>query len=314
MIVTVTANTTLDNTVVLPYFEKNKTIRASQTVHSTGGKPTDASLILGEIGIPSLALGFAAGAIGKKIESLLHAKGVTTDFIRVGGESRINTILLGDDNGERWMTTITTSTLEVAPKHIETLREKFSAALYLATCVVVGGTLPATVPPSFYVEFISTARERGVPVVFDASEPNLSAGLAARPDYIKPNQDELAALVGRPVETLDDAYHAGRELQAEYGTSLVISLGKDGGLAVLSNRAYFVPPQKIEVVSAGGAGDGILAGLAAALSRSQPIEEGLRLGFAAATAVCLQLGTAVCKRTDVEHFVPKIELLPYPMQ
>lgn len=311
MIVTVTANTTLDNTVVLPYFEKNKTIRAIQTAHSTGGKPTDASYILGEIGIPSLALGFAAGAIGKKIEGLLHAKGVTTDFIRVGGESRINTIIIGDEDGQRWMTTITTSTLEVTPEHVETLRQQFGATLEGATCVVIGGTLPAGIPPSFYVEFIGLAREHGIPVIFDASEPNLSAGLIARPDYIKPNQDELSALVGRPIETLDDAYHAGRDIHAQYGTSSVISLGKDGGLAVLPDRAYFVPPQKIQVVSAGGAGDGVLAGLASSLSRGQSIEEGLRLGFAAATAICLQLGTAACKREDVERFVPKIELIPY---
>jgi hypothetical protein len=48
------------------------------------------------------------------------------------------------------------------------------------------------------------------------------------------------------------------------------------------------------------------------VSRGQPIEEGLRLGFAAATAVCLQLGTADCRRADVERFLPQIELISHP--
>jgi 1-phosphofructokinase family hexose kinase len=312
MIVTVTANTTLDITVVVPYFEKNRTIRATETVHSMGGKPTDASWILGEIGIPSLALGFAAGAIGKKIENMLQARGATTDFIWVGGESRINTIIIGDDGSERWATTITTLTLEVSTEHIESLRQQYSAALETATCVVIGGTLPAAMQPSFYVEFIGMARGRGVPVIFDAAEPNLSVGLSARPNYIKPNHDELAGLAGRPVATLQAAYEAGREIQARYGASPIITLGKDGALAVLPDRAYFIPTLNVEVVSASGAGDAVLAGLAAAVSRGQPIEEGLRLGFAAATAVCLQLGTADCCRADVERFLPAIELRQYP--
>jgi fructose-1-phosphate kinase PfkB-like protein len=198
------------------------------------------------------------------------------------------------------------------PEHVETLRQQFLAALNQATCVVIGGTLPTAMQPSFYVEFIGMARERGVPVIFDAAEPNLSAGLSARPNYIKPNQDELAALVGRPIDTIQAAYEAGCEIQAQYGASPVITLGKDGGLAVLPGRAYFVPPLTVKVVSASGAGDAVLAGLAAAVSRGQPIEEGLRLGFAAATAVCLQLGTADCRRADVERFLPQIELIPYP--
>ena len=311
MIVSVTANTTLDNTVVIPYFEKNRTIRARETVHSLGGKPTDASWILGEMGIPSLALGFAAGAVGKKIESMLQARGVTTDFIWVGGESRINTVIICDDESDKWATTITTLTLEVNAEHVEALRRQYAAALDGATCVVIGGTLPVGMQPSFYTEFIGLAKARGIPVIFDAAEPNLSAGLAAHPDYVKPNQDELADFLGRPVSTLQAAYEAGRGIQAQYGTSPIITLGKDGALAVLPDRAYFIPPLKVAVVSASGAGDGVLAGLAAALSRKQPIEEGLRLAFAAATAVCLQLGTADSRRADIERFVPQIELIPY---
>jgi 1-phosphofructokinase family hexose kinase len=312
MILTVTANTTLDNVVVVPYFEKNRTIRATETVRSLGGKPTDASWILGEMGIPSLALGFAAGAIGKEIASMLQSRGVTTDFTQVGGESRINTILICDDGRERWATTITTLTLEVLLEHVEILRQQYRAALEGASCVVIGGTLPAAMQPSFYVEFIGLAREQGVPVIFDAAEPNLSAGLSARPNYIKPNQDELAGLTRQPIETIQTAYEAGREILARYGASPIITLGKDGGLAVLPDRAYFIPPVNVEIVGASGAGDAVLAGLAASVSRERPIEEGLRLGFAAATAVCLQLGTAVCRRADVERYLPQIELIPYP--
>lgn len=309
MIVTVTANTTLDHNVIVPALEPNKTIRAVSSVYSMGGKPTDASFILGTLGTPSLALGFAAGLVGQKVEALLQARGVQTDFIQVGGETRINIVMAGRDDHSH--TTITTSTLEIAPEHLDALRLRYQSALDGASCVVMGGTLPKAMQPAFYAEYIRLAQERNVPVIFDASEPNLSAGLAARPTFIKPNQDELSALVGSPVHTLEEAYHAGRSIFDQYGTCPIITLGSEGGLAVLPEKAYRIPPLKIEVVSAGGAGDAVLAGLASSLDKDQPIEEGLRLGFAAAAAVCLMPGTADCRPEDVARLLPQVELVPY---
>jgi hypothetical protein len=37
-----------------------------------------------------------------------------------------------------------------------------------------------------------------------------------------------------------------------------------------------------------------------------------RQGFACATAVLLRPGTAECTRADIEHFLPQIELIPFP--
>jgi 1-phosphofructokinase len=310
VIVTVTPNTTTDQTVFVPGFKKGQTQRATGTFYSMGGKPTDASYVLGELGIPSLALGFAAGAIGEKIKAMLGGRGVTTDFISVGGESRVNMVII--DTEDNAMTTITTSTLDVAPPHIEALKEQVTARLAGASCMVTGGTLPKGVPPALYADLISIARAQGVPVIFDASDQNLPAGLVASPTYIKPNRHELEQLLGRPIHTLDDAYRGGREVWERYGSASIITLDADGAVAVLPDRAYFVPPLKVEVVSAAGAGDAVLAGLAAALWRKQPIEEGVRLGMAAATAVLLMAGTADCRREDVERFLPLIELRPYP--
>ncbi len=310
MIVTVTANTTLDHTVFVASFVPNKTIRAVNSIFSMGGKPTDASWILGEMNIPSLALGFAAGAMGQKVEALLHKKGVRTDFIQVNGETRINSVIIAQDTHAH--TTITTNTLEVWPEHLAALKSKYVAALEDASCLVIGGTLPRGVEPTFYNEYITIAREKQIPVIFDAAEPNLSAGLTARPTFIKPNRDELEALLGKPVPTIEAVYNAGREILEKHGTASVITLGSDGALAVLADKAYRIPPLNIEVVSAAGAGDAVLAGLAASISRQQPIEEGLRLGVAAAAAVCLMPGTADCRHEDVERLLPQVELIPYP--
>ncbi len=309
MIVTLTPNTTLDQIVLIPSFQMNRTIRATSSLYGMAGKPTDASWILAELGITSVALGFAAGAIGQKIEMMLHSRNITTNFVQVEGESRVNMVIVCEDGSGQ--STITTSSLEVNPEHIKALLTQFEAVLDNASCVVLGGTLPIGVEPGFYADVIGRARSRNIPVIFDAGQPNLSAGLAAKPSFIKPNQDELSGLVGSPVTDMPTAYTAGKHILDTYGTSAIMTFGGEGALAVLPGRAYRIPPLNINVVSAAGAGDAVLAGLAASIERGQPIEEGLRLGIAAASAVCLMPGTADCRREDVEAFLPQIELIPY---
>lgn len=309
-IVTVTPNTTIDLTVFVPAWVPDKTLRATQTVQSMGGKPTDASYILGEIGMPSLALGLAAGTTGHKVVAMLGERGVASDFIWVDGETRINVVVIDEDAGTH--TTVTTTTMDVSPAHVTALLDRARAAMAGASVMVTGGSLPRGVAPSVYADLIRIGREAGVPVIFDAAEPNLSIGLAAGPTLIKPNRDELSALLGRPVRSVEDAYAAGHHLHKQYGVIPIITLGGEGGLAVLPDRAWRIPPIPVEVVSPAGAGDAVLAGLAASFERRQPLEEGLRLGFAAATAVLLQPGTADCRRADVERFLPQVQLLPYP--
>lgn len=307
MILTVTPNTTLDQTLMIPAFEFNRTIRATSVTYGMGGKPACASYVLGTYGIPSYAIGFAAGSMGEKMKGMLNARGVTTEFIGVGGETRLNT-LIAYPNG---MTTITTNTLEVTLDHQAQLKDLLRELLGDASVVVLGGTLPSQVDPSFYTDLITMIRARHVPVIFDADEPNLSAGLQARPTYIKPNQFELERLVGTPIPDIAAAYAAGRQIVEQYGTIPIITMGDQGGLAVLPDKAYFIPPLKIEVVSPGGAGDAVLAGIAASVNQQKPLEEGLRLGFAFAAAVCLMPGTADYRPEDVAAFYPQVALQPY---
>jgi 1-phosphofructokinase family hexose kinase len=308
-IVSLTPNTTLDHTVIIPSFVHLKTIRARASFFSMGGKPTDAAYILGTLGTGSRALGFAAGAIGRRVEEMLRARGVTPDFIEVDGETRINTVIVCEDVVGQ--TTLTVNTLAVQPSHIQALMQRLAEALVDASVLILGGTLPRGMTPDFYADCIRMARARGVPTVFDAAEPNLSPGLAAQPTYIKPNEDELSDLVGQPVTDFDAAYRAGRDIYSRCGTCPIITMGRQGALAVLPDRAYRIPALPIEVVSAGGAGDAVLAGLAAHLHRGEPVEEGLRLGFAAAAATCLLPGTADCRPEDVERFLPMVELIPW---
>jgi fructose-1-phosphate kinase PfkB-like protein len=180
------------------------------------------------------------------------------------------------------------------------------------SAVIIGGSLPQGIDLDFYGRYIQAAREHGIPVIFDSSGPPLRAGLENKPAFVKPNQGELSELCRGRMDSLEQVYVGARALQERFETSPVVTLGPAGALAVLPERAYLIPPLDVEVISSAGAGDAVLAGLAASIDQGSQPEDGLRLGFAAAAAVMLTPGTADCRAADVERLIPEVKLEPYP--
>lgn len=72
---------------------------------------------------------------------------------------------------------------------------------------------------------------------------------------IKPNAEELAEAVGRPLSTVGDALKAAQELRELGAQSVLASLGADGQLLVESSGAYFSCAPVASVRSNVGAGD-----------------------------------------------------------
>lgn len=306
MILTVTLNTGLDHTLFLDELKLGYTQKARDSMISMAGKPADASWVLGGLGIPNLATGFAAGELGKKMEAMLRQRGCQTDFYWVGGETRLNVVLVV--KGDSYQTTLTTETLQITPDDIAGFKQKQAGLLERSGAMIIGGSAPRKVPPELYADLVAAAAARGVPVVLDARGPYLASGLAGRPAVIKPNREELEEFVGRALPGLQDVLGAARELRDRYEVAVVATLGKDGAFAVLAGRAYFIPALDVAVVSPAGAGDATVAGLATALARRQPLEEGVRLGLAAAAATLMMPGTADCRKEDVERLYSQVKL------
>jgi 1-phosphofructokinase family hexose kinase len=303
MIITLTPNTGIDHTVRVSSFRLNSTIRAIDSAWGMGGKATDVSWILGKLAIPTRALGFAAGQNGSRMEKMLRERGVETDFVWVDGETRLNSVIVVPGEGQ---STITSSSLNVSPKHISEFTTRYQKVLEGASCVVMGGSLPNGVPVEFYAEAIAQAHAGGVPVIFDSSGPPLAAGLRSHPELIKPNLAELSGLLGEVPASQGEVQQAARRLYDEAGTNVIVTLGKEGAIAVFGDGTYFIHPISIPVVSSAGAGDGVLAGMALAYLRQEPPEYGLQHGFALAGAILRTLATADFLIETYQDLLPNI--------
>lgn len=299
MILSVTLNSAIDRIERVQEWKWGKTIRSLESCIGMGGKGADASWVLGELGIATTATGFAAGLTGKLMISILQQKGVVTDFVEAEGETRSNLVLIGSQ--KQGQTTITTETLWVSSLHLQCFEEKYLQLLPGANALVLGGSVPTGVPANIYKSLITTAKARGVPVVFDSSGVFLRSGLQAKPDLIKPNQEEISALLGWQIKGRGAGLQAAREVKANYGCDVIVTLGGEGAVAVSEESAWQIEPMDLEVRNAAGAGDAVLAGMAYGLSQNWTFEESLRLAFACANAVLLTLPTADCRREDVER-------------
>lgn len=309
MILTVTPNTALDRVLRVPRLTPNRTLRSQPALLSPTGKGVDVSLFLAELGYETAAMGFAAGAAGRQLEAALIAKGVTAALTWVEGETRTNIVILGDEDGTH--TTITSDSLRVAPEHVDQLVAEFERRVTSARCVALGGSLPAGVDPSFYARLIGIARARGVPVILDASGATFRAALPARPDWVKPNREELEGLAGVTLPSLVDVHAAALDVVRRHGCGVLASLGAEGALAVTTTAAWFVPALRVPVVNPAGAGDALVTGLAAALAQGWPLERGLRLGAAAAASTLGKPGTAECERGEVERLEGEVRVVAW---
>ncbi len=91
MIYTVTFNPSLDYIVSVGHFRLGELNRTKNELLFPGGKGINVSIVLKNLGIDNVALGFTAGFTGREIERLLQEKGVRSNFVRLkGGFSRIN--------------------------------------------------------------------------------------------------------------------------------------------------------------------------------------------------------------------------------
>mgnify|MGYP003704776511 CR=1 FL=1 len=103
------------------------------------------------------------------------------------------------------------------------------------------------------------ARSRGAKIAIDSSGPEFKAAMEMVPDLIKPNQFELAELVGRSLNDIHDVIDACREVIDRGVKQVLCSLGVDGAILVTKDEVIHCEPATAASGNPVGAGDILLA-------------------------------------------------------
>ncbi|MFG2224040.1 1-phosphofructokinase [Streptomyces sp. NPDC048644] len=257
MILTVTPNPSLDRTYEIPALDRGAVLRATADRIDPGGKGVNVSRAVAAAGRRTLALLPVGGAAGAALAALLEADGIEVAGVPVAGQTRSN-ISVAEPDGT--LTKINAAGPELSAAESDALLaavgERSAGADWIACC----GSLPRGLAPEWYAELVARAHRAGTRIALDTSGPSLTAALRERPDVVKPNAEELAQAVGRPLATVGDAADAAAELRSRGARAVLASLGADGQLLVDDGGAYFGSAPVAAVRSNVGAGDASLAG------------------------------------------------------
>lgn len=297
MIYTVTFNPSLDYVVAVDNFETGKINRTDKEAIFAGGKGINVSMVLKELGVESIALGFVAGFTGVELEKRLQEQGIRTDFITVeGGLTRINIKMRSADETE-----INGQGPVVSDEKLAELFQKIEQ-LRTEDILVISGSVCQGVPQSVYADLVRRCKQRNIRVVVDASSVLLWNVLEYGPYLIKPNKDELEDLFYRDIETKEEVIFYAKELQNRGAKNVLVSLGKDGAVLVADDgQLYKCEAPKGEAINSVGAGDSMVAGFLAGYMETGDYEKALRLGVYAGSATAFSEGLA--RKEDIDKFV-----------
>lgn len=304
MILCVNPNAAIDKTVVVNSFRLNTIQRPERVMALPGGKGCNVARALKQLGEEPVVTGWVGGYAGHFIEDGLRAEGIAAEFVWTAFESRTCLSIL--DPIDHTLTELYEKGEAIPIEKTAEFKTYFAANVARFSAVTLSGSLPPGVPSDFYRELIDIARASSVPVLLDSSGAALRQGVAAPPYLIKPNEAEVAELIGRRLKTRSDFAGAARDLAAQYQTRVVISIGAEGAIAAGGNDVWHVRPPQIAVVSAVGSGDCLLAGVACGLTRGFTFEAAVQYGVAAGAANALTVGAGQFTLDDFSAILSRV--------
>ena len=300
MIVTLTANPSLDRTVALNgTLVRGAVLRSTGTTVDPGGKGINVARVLRRAGLEVVAV--LPADSGDPLLTALDERAVPYVAVSTSGPAR-NNITIAEPDG--------TTTKLNEPGHTctgRTLGELHTAVLNAAcgaSWAVLCGSLPPGIPDSWYADLVTALRSLGCRVAVDTSEAPLLALAdrlpAAAPDLIKPNSDELAQLTGADATALEAGAAAGDlgpvidagHVLVQRGVGAVLAtLGAAGAVLVTGDGAWHASTASATVRSTVGAGDSSLAGYLVAENAGHTPADCLRHAVAYGSAAVALPGT-----------------------
>ncbi|WP_327606980.1 hexose kinase [Virgibacillus tibetensis] len=277
MILTITLNPSVDISYKLDSLSLDTVNRVNDVSKTAGGKGLNVSRVLRQLGQDVAATGFLGGSLGDFIRVEIAKLGIGDLFVGIDGDTR-NCIAVIHEAQQ-------TEILEAGPAvnkgEAILFLENLSAHIQQADVVTISGSLPKGIADYFYKKILEITAEDNTPVLLDTKGELLACTLegTSKPYLIKPNQEELADLVGRKLETEAEVINAMHTQLFEDIPWVVVTLGADGAIVKHGDTFYRARAPKVNAINPVGSGDSVIAGFAAGVSRGLVDEELIKFGL-----------------------------------
>lgn len=259
--------------------------RAIEAHWCSSGKVFNVGIALARLGAECRLISPAGRNVHAQVEAELHGLGVDARLAVGDQPTRVCTTLIDSATG-----TVTELVENAQPldDHIfQQITEDYTNAVTAAKAVVMTGSLPAGTSTSFYRGLLDRTRAK---TVLDVRGPELWEALSAKTFLIKPNREELAKTVGRPLDHEAALIEAMRQLNAQGAEWVVITDGKRPLWISSGDGVFRAQPLLLKnVINPIGCGDCLAAGIAWGLAGDRPVLDSIAIGIAAAAQNATQL-------------------------
>jgi len=298
VIVTVTANPSLDRTIELGApLTVGGVQRSVRTTDEPGGKGVNVSRAVAASGGATVAV--LPGSLDDPVLVALRERGVPAVNLSIGERLRAN-VTLTDPAGT------TTKVNEPGPDlsaHADELTALVVEQAAGADWLVLAGSLPPGLPDDSLAVLVRAVQEQ-----LGASAPRVAVDSSGRPfaalleagvplDLVKPNAEELVEVVGGDAAAVEadhaTAVAAARQLLARGVRAVLLTLGAAGAVLVTDEGAWAADAPRITPLSTVGAGDSSLAGYLLADTRGAGPADRLAQAVASGAAAAALPGSVV---------------------
>jgi len=302
----VSPNLAIDRIIELDSLLPRQVQRSQSVLTQPGGKGSNVARVFRQLGGEVALLGFAGRLDADCIREPLETAGVQVNLVEgYDGGSRVCTIILEREPGNH-PTVINEESGGVAPEAVADFHSRLHRLLERAKIVLVTGSLSRGLPENFYATVIRQAVHRGIRCVFDATGSTLKHGIAARPDIIKTNLQEITTVTGPLGCEVREIADSLRRHQNRLAPQIIATLGRDGAILIFGDQAWHAEPPRISYTNPIGAGDAFAAGyLKALLDNTSPVEA-LRIATAAAASDAATREAGIIIPTEIESLVERI--------
>lgn len=305
MFLTACPNTALDKILFIDEWIAGTPMRTDRIVNCVGGKGLNSAVVLKHLGIDTTSIGFFAGKIGQELIDILADYGITTEAIWVDGTTRVAHVIA--DKKRNQHSHVIAGNMIVDAQQKDEFIERFEVLIRHAEYAILAGSVPKSMHPGLYAELIPIAKQNGVPTLVDAQHEIMIESVKAKPDIVKMNWEEFGWTFQMRSTTINElvaeaeSFHAENDLK-----NLVITLSKDGILAVSESGTYLAKAPLQEPVNAAGAGDAVSSALAVKLTAGDSWQDALRFASAVSAAAVLTERTGDVEMRDVTRILPHV--------
>jgi ribokinase len=273
--------------------QPGETVPGSDFATAPGGKGANQALAAARAGGAVAMIG-AVGDDGFAAEALalLRAGGVDLKRVRAADAPTGIALILVDEGGENVIAVIPGANGTVAAADVADW--DFAAGDVLL--------LQLEVPVAAMQEAATRARAAGARVLLNLA-PFRDDALTLVPlaTHLIVNETECALAAAAMGVAGASVAEQARGLAERHDLTVIVTLGREGALAVAEGDVQSVPALVVDAVDTVGAGDTFCGYLAAALAEGMPLGEALVLASAAGSLACTEPGAqpAIPERSEV---------------